>query len=117
MGLSPFNRSAGVSAAATPTSYTNPNPNPWRFKVHDVYQTTGVTLADVTYYDCPTHGGRKWLILSGHCSDYVRAADHLDPHLLEKSRVIARLQPDDRGRELILRITGAACPFVKKPSP
>jgi len=98
MGIKLFSNSQ-CERVTVPSNDVATNPNPYHFKVIDSLESCGLYLVEVEYHGCTTFNGRKLILTT---IDVSRAPE-LDPHLLGNGHfVVARFEPNDRGRRMAL---------------
>lgn len=76
-------------------------PCAWRFTINKCWQIGNFCIADITYPDATTYGGRKLLLY--HASKHkILTARALDPHFVEENSLspIARFEPTERGMRM-----------------
>ena len=93
-------RSAGNSAPQPP------EPNPKQFKILNLHEINGWTVAIIHYPGCTTHKGKKCLVFACDAKT-VRNQAILDPHFLERNdrlSPVARFEPTKRGIALAKKL-------------
>lgn len=92
--------SSGVADYSTKPNTSNPNPNPYNFRILDIVEINGNCIVNILYPNCTNYGGRKLLLYRNTKEIDIRKVDCLNPHFLESKGLypFARFEPTTEGR-------------------
>src|SRR5688500_16443307 len=83
MGIGPGYRSRDVAVAATPTTKTAPNPNPWRGTIMDMKQCGDQLVAKVRYPDADNYEGVKIMVYRDLTMLDLASSLRIVPHFVD----------------------------------
>ena len=84
-----------------------PNPNPYNYKIKDVYEINTCIILLINYLDCTNYEGNKILLFRNCDLDDILNQRSIDPHFSNSSVKIspfARFEPTKEGLKMAKKL-------------